>query len=36
MLGALRVSAVISSYGFSTILPNIWLFSMQSWAVRRV
>jgi hypothetical protein len=21
-------------YGFSTILPNIWLFSMYSWAVR--
>jgi hypothetical protein len=34
ILGALRVSAVSSSQGFSTILPNIWLFSMYSWAAR--
>ena len=25
---------VASGYGFSTILPNIWLFSMYSWALR--
>ena len=23
-----------SGYGFSTIFPNIWLFSMYSWAAR--